>query len=178
MSTKQLGCIVQFILIFSAIQISHAQNIPTPADFDRALKTCATSQNIGLPLNITDSISKLYASESSRQILKSSTDFLQIIPENMRIEAYRLYADCIAKIAPQIANTATPSTPIETSTYRVCTGEYERACQPHEVYLYCYDNVEAWAKNRCTSYNLRRLNSYGGNKCGYSLDEVRCIGPK
>ena len=35
-----------------------------------------------------------------------------------------------------------------------------------------------WAKARCTSFTLRNLEIYGGNKCGYSIDELTCFGPK
>ncbi|MBN9486844.1 MAG: hypothetical protein J0H44_06445 [Alphaproteobacteria bacterium] len=65
-----------------------------------------------------------------------------------------------------------------TVTYKVCSGEYENRCQTHDVYLYCHGDVGAWAKPRCTSYKVQRLNSYGGNKCGYSIDAVICTGPK
>ena len=172
---KQLGYVVLFVIIFSAIQPSYAQTLPTPEDFDRELKACAARQNIGLESSIMNSISRLYASESARQALRSPAEFLLLIPEGLRIEAYRLYAECIMKIVPQLASTSPPS---ETRTYRVCTGEYARACQPHDTYLYCGSSVEAWAKERCISFQIRRLNTYGGNKCGYSLDEVVCRGPK
>lgn len=61
-----------------------------------------------------------------------------------------------------------------TRVLRVCTGEYERACQPHDAYLYCYVDVSAWAKGRCEKSSVQQLNSRGGNKCGYALYEVLC----
>lgn len=70
-----------------------------------------------------------------------------------------------------------PSQPL-ISRYRVCSGEYERNCDAHDVYQYCYTDVQAWAKARCDEARVVRLNTRGGNKCGYSLDEVICIGPK
>jgi hypothetical protein len=91
------------------------------------------------------------------------------------LEAYRLYSDCIATILPQLATQVTP--PV-TVTYRICSGEYARACQPHDVYLYCYQSPAEWAKSRCESAKVQRLSTYGGNKCGYSLDAVICTGPK
>ena len=70
---------------------------------------------------------------------------------------------------------AAPQVPQEvTRSFRVCTGEYERACDPHDTYLYCYVDLDAWAKARCTRYKTQQLNSRGGNKCGYSLYEVLC----
>ncbi|HVR56033.1 MAG TPA: hypothetical protein VMT72_04325 [Pseudolabrys sp.] len=62
--------------------------------------------------------------------------------------------------------------------YTVCSGEYERACQQHDAYLYCYSDVQAWANQRCASARVVRLNSYGGNKCGYSMDRVFCTDPR
>jgi hypothetical protein len=190
---KALCRLAHPILLFSMLHSAHAQTPPTPGDFDRDLKTCALTQSINLP-DIIDSVGKLYAGENSKQILRSSTQFLTLIPDNMKLEAYRLYADCIMKTAPQLAATSSPpaSTPSNGSPpataitapppvvvpYKICSGEYERACQPHDVYLYCGDSAEAWAKKRCTSYSLTRLNTYGGNKCGYSLDQVICTGPK
>jgi hypothetical protein len=174
MKTKQLVSIAQ-LTICLMIQQANAQILPTPEEFQRALRTCNLARNIGLGSELIDSISKLYSGENSRQVLKSPAEFLLLIPENMRIDAYRLYADCIVRIIPQIAST---SPPVETRTYKVCTGEYERACQLHDVYLYCGQSVEAWASARCTSHRVRRLNTYGGNKCGYATDEITCIGPK
>lgn len=64
---------------------------------------------------------------------------------------------------------------MELRRYRVCAGEYERSCQPHDSYLYCYTDVLDWAqRNLCQSATIRRLNTYGGNKCGYSIDEITC----
>ncbi len=68
--------------------------------------------------------------------------------------------------------------PLPVVSYRVCSGEYERACQTHDAYLYCYADVRSWAADRCTSYTVQRVNTYGGNKCGYSIDAVICTGPK
>lgn len=62
--------------------------------------------------------------------------------------------------------------------YTVCSGEYERACQAHDAYLYCYSDVQAWANARCGSSIVQRVNTYGGNRCGYAIDRVICTNPK
>jgi hypothetical protein len=72
---------------------------------------------------------------------------------------------------------ATPPAPI-VAQYSVCSGEYERACQQHDTYLYCYADVQAWANARCGSAKVVRLNTYGGNKCGYTIDRIFCTDPK
>jgi hypothetical protein len=177
MNVKWLGGVVRFVLVLSVAKAAHAQIPPTPEEFDRQLKACASTSNIGISATIIASITRLFSGETSRQALRSPTEFLLLIPEDQRVDAYRLYAECITKIVPQIASTA-PSPSTITTTYKVCTGEYERACLSHDTYLYCNLSVEDWAKGRCTSYKIQRLNTYGGNKCGYSLDEVICTGPK
>jgi hypothetical protein len=48
-------------------------------------------------------------------------------------------------------------------TYTVCSGEYEGRCQGHDVYLYCYTDIRAWANARCGSALVQRANTYGGN---------------
>jgi hypothetical protein len=179
MNAKHLAAVVTSIVSFClALPAVQAQSLPSPEDFDRALKACNSAQGINVSSNILDSLSKLYSGESSRQALRSPTDFLLLIPEDKRIDAYRLYAECITKIVPQLANTTTLPPPAITTTYKICTGEYERACQAHDVYLYCYVSPDSWAKDRCTTYSVRPLNSFGGNKCGYTLFEVLCSGPK
>jgi hypothetical protein len=72
---------------------------------------------------------------------------------------------------------ATLIAPVVTE-YRVCAGEYERACQPHDVYQYCDVSTDGWAKARCSSFKVIRLDTKDGNKCGYLLDRVICTGPK
>jgi hypothetical protein len=70
-----------------------------------------------------------------------------------------------------------PQQPTQTTvTYKVCEGEYESNCQPHDGYVYCYESVENWAKQRCEKYkvNPRAINTKGGNKCGYSIYQVVC----
>jgi hypothetical protein len=166
------------VLFWVAHSTAQAQGFPSPEDFDQALKTCNSVQKINLGSNILDSLSKLYAGESSRQVLRSPSEFLLLIPEDKRIDAYRLYAECITKIVPQFATGTTASPAAITTTYKICTGEYERACQPHDVYMYCGVSPETWARNKCASYSVRQLNSYGGNKCGYELYEVLCTGPR
>lgn len=86
--------------------------------------------------------------------------------------------DKISPVATPPIDPPKPVPPPPTVTYKVCVGEYEGACQAHDVYLYCYTDVSAWAKQKCSSYSASRYNTYGGNKCGYGMDLVTCVGPK
>ena len=188
MNIKQFGRIAQSILICLITYETHAQTLPTPEGFDAALKACVTNQKINLSAATIDSVTALYASENTRPVLRSSGEFLMLIPEAMRIEAFRLYADCIAKIAPQISNISQtipatigpPQPPVTPTSFTVCEGEYERACQAHEAYTYC-GTINATAESLCrrsvttySGFTLVQLNSYGGNKCGYGIFRVTC----
>jgi S1-C subfamily serine protease len=116
---------------------------------------------------------------------------LNVIPGNSGAPVFGVNSKLIGIITNQIdanralavpaylfANRIPGYSPPVTVTYRVCSGEYERACLGHDSYLYCGVSVEDWAKARCDSHKVQRLNTYGGNKCGYSLDAVICTGPK
>jgi hypothetical protein len=170
-----LVALVQVACLSSPIEVANGQSLPTREQFGAALKVCAGSHAITLDPSVISYVDRLYAEQGATGSLRSSSDFLQSVSEKDRLEAYRLYVDCITKILSG-SSIVTPA-PV-TVTYRVCSGEYERACQPHDAYLYCYSDVGGWAGARCESYKIQRLNTYGGNKCGYSLDAVICTGPK
>jgi hypothetical protein len=60
------------------------------------------------------------------------------------------------------------SDPTLTVQLRVCEGEYERNCPPHDVYIYCYESADKAAAQRCQKFSQTNRQSSGGNKCGYS----------
>jgi hypothetical protein len=172
-----LALVAKLLLLGMMVSAARAQTLPSSEQFDGALRICAAGQKIELSADLIGSISNIYNGQRTQGAasFRNSTEFLSIMPEGARLEAYRLYVDCITKILAEAA-TVTPS-PV-TVTYRVCSGEYERACQQHDAYLYCYSDVAAWARGRCVSSTIQRINTYGGNKCGYSIDAVICTGPK
>jgi hypothetical protein len=68
-----------------------------------------------------------------------------------------------------------PSVPAPVqAVYKICSGEYKGPCPSDALYQYCYFSVEDWAKGKCSSYKINRLATFGGNKCGYSVDEIVC----
>lgn len=71
-----------------------------------------------------------------------------------------------------------PAPPERRFLARVCVGEFERECQQHNVFLYCGENVEAWARPRCSSPSIQLISTKAGNRCGYSLFEVSCTGQR
>lgn len=173
-AARVVSHILQAAIILFALN-THAQTLPSNDEFDQALKVCVSEQHINLDPKFIDGVTKLYSGGNTRQALRYSQAFVSLAPDSDRLEAYRLYVDCVTRILPSMASVGLPP---QSKTYRICTGEYERACQPHDVYLYCSADIAAWAKARCTSFNSVRLNTYGGNKCGYSLDEITCDGPR
>jgi hypothetical protein len=70
----------------------------------------------------------------------------------------------------------TAETPTTTVQYKLCLGEYERNCGfEHDVYLYCYTDVDAWAKGQCIRHTASAIGSHDGNKCGYTNVSVVCV---
>jgi len=156
------------------------------ADFELTLKACADNKNISTTPDLLGKISGVYGDDATKSVINEIGKFLSLIPESQRGAAYGLYQQCIVDILPRLKSSQqTPSvvgpentTQLPTVTYKVCSGEYERSCQPHDVYLYCYTDVKAWAGAHCAASTVSRYNTYGGNKCGYSMDLVSCTGPK
>lgn len=69
---------------------------------------------------------------------------------------------------------ATPPPATVTSEYAVCSGEYERECQPHNAYVYCYVDPNPVAAGACTRYRIKNTQSKPGNKCGYTTTVYLC----
>jgi len=176
MSRSHLGMCCAAIILLAARAALSAQTLPAFDKFDGDLRACAAGEKIALTPDLSASIRKIYDEQGAQgtSSFADSTKFLSRIQEKDRFEAYRLYAECIAKVLPNTTISPLPTT----VTYRVCSGEYEKSCQKHDAYLYCGDDVAAWAKLRCTSSTIQRLGAYGGNKCGYAIDAVICAGPR
>jgi hypothetical protein len=173
MRQGHLGVSCAAIILLAAGAAPAAQALPPFDQFDGALQACAASENITLSADLSASVRQVYDRQGESSFADSAA-FLSRIPEKERLDAYRLYVECITKILGKTAVKPPPTT----VTYRVCSGEYEKSCQKHNAYLYCGDDIAAWARRRCTSSTVQRLSTYGGNKCGYSLDAVICAGPK
>jgi len=176
MNQNHLGVCCAAIILLAARAALSAQTLPAFDQFDGDLRACAAGQNIAISADLSASIRQIYNGKAVERTssFADSTTFLSRIPEKDRLEGYRLYVECITNI---LGNTAVTPPPTAV-TYKVCSGEYEKSCQKHDAYLYCGDDVAAWAKLRCTSSTIQRLGAYGGNKCGYSIDAVICAGPR
>lgn len=76
------------------------RRLPSSQDFDGLLKTCALGANITVSADIVGSIKEIYEGDRTKgkATLQSQTEYLKQFPESQRLDAYRLYTSCIAKI--------------------------------------------------------------------------------
>jgi hypothetical protein len=65
--------------------------------------------------------------------------------------------------------------------FDVCIGEYEGKCFSHTVWLPCGVDINAWAKQTCSSllggeggFNSAQLQNKEGNRCGYAQYRIIC----
>jgi hypothetical protein len=85
-----------------------------------------------------------------------------------------------------LASIALGSWPWRTAaqTVRICVGQYESRCGPHDLYLDCGADVEQKAREICKSRDNQRQPDFSivkgsdspGNRCGYASFLVICRG--
>jgi hypothetical protein len=95
----------------------------------------------------------------------------------------------IANYLPQLSNRATPGTieawfgldyaPIAQKKFLLCEGEYRDKCPSGAEWVPCYFPIAEWTKSKpnCATYDVRRITTAPGNKCGYGVSEVTCNAP-
>jgi hypothetical protein len=81
--------------------------------------------------------------------------------------------------SPTSSTTVPPSPPTPAQFKKtVCTGEYEASCAgPHDIFYTCgsFGSDDEIAAKVCqVPSKALRLNTRGGNHCGYALIEVTC----
>jgi hypothetical protein len=83
-----------------AAQEARSQVAPTTEQFDSMLRSCAAGANIEMRADIVGSIKSIYEGQRTQGLasFQTSTEFLKLIPENSRLEAYKLYTECIRDI--------------------------------------------------------------------------------
>jgi hypothetical protein len=79
---------------------ARAQALPSSQQFSDLLSGCAAGANIDITADLAGSLKTIYEGERTQGAasFKSSTEFLKLIPENQRLEAYKLYTQCIQGI--------------------------------------------------------------------------------
>lgn len=74
--------------------------------------------------------------------------------------------------------------PAASQTVRICVGQYESRCGPHDLHLDCGANVEEKAREICKTrdsqrppdFNIVKGTDVPGNRCGYASFLVVCRG--
>ena len=153
----------------------------TNDEFAITLSACIGAKKLTVPDELKANIISMFGNADSRAKLGEIGKFLDQIPASQRPDAYDVYQKCIPDVLNLLRPLSTPTptpTAVAVTTYKICTGEYEKQCQPHDVYLYCYADLKTWASAKCNSFTSSRYNTYGGNKCGYAMDLVTCAGPR
>jgi hypothetical protein len=79
---------------------ANSQAVPTTEQFDGMLRNCAVGANIDLKADLVGSIKTIYDGQRTQGLasFQTSTEFLKLIPEKDRLEAYKLYVGCIRDI--------------------------------------------------------------------------------
>ncbi|MGO6784020.1 hypothetical protein [Rhizobium ruizarguesonis] len=199
--SRLLGACIALVLCCDASVAADTGN----SQFEIALKACIDNKKLSISSDLLAKTASMYNDPSTNGSVYTIGRYLEAIQDSDRGAAYALYQQCIVDILfiltqqqqqsqqkqqpqqqqPQQQQQQQQQQPeqevlqqLPTVTYRVCSGEYEARCQSHDVYLYCYADVKGWAAAKCTTSTVSRYSTYGGNKCGYSMDLVSCTGPK
>jgi hypothetical protein len=95
--------VVPAIVLLALSSPAGADALPTTAQFSSLLTSCAAGSHIDVKADLIGSIATIYDGQRTQGAanFQTSTEFLKLIPENSRLEAYRLYTQCIKDIMPK-----------------------------------------------------------------------------
>jgi hypothetical protein len=74
----------------------------------------------------------------------------------------------------------------DAQTIRICLGQYETRCGPHDLFLECGADVQKTAQQICSvqgpnprqlDFSLTKGSDVGGNRCGYAMFLLICREP-
>lgn len=74
--------------------------------------------------------------------------------------------------SPAVSSPPAPPPTVVVSV-KVCRGEHNRLCPPHDVWVGC-NNPDDWAKSACITFSAQQLSVAGGNRCGYTVINYLC----
>jgi tetratricopeptide (TPR) repeat protein len=89
------------LLLAILAQAARAQTgLPTTEVLMNALGTCAAGMNLRLSANMTGSVRSLFEGMRTEgtAVLENAPEFLKLFPDSEKMNAYRLYIDCVTKI--------------------------------------------------------------------------------
>jgi hypothetical protein len=88
-------------------------------------------------------------------------------------ETVRL-AQEIAKLTAEVQKKGAPPPKTTTTAFQVCQGEFPEQCPPGSKWVNCYVPIKDFLDPICTSLTSTRISTRGGNRCGYSVDQIIC----
>jgi hypothetical protein len=100
---RTLGALLAY-LSFALFSSAHAeQNWPTTEQFMSSITACATNLHIQLNGDLQGSIKSFYEGTKTQGQLtsESTTHFLELFPEGSRLDAYKIYTNCLLKLTTQ-----------------------------------------------------------------------------
>jgi hypothetical protein len=116
---KQNKLTIYFFTLLYALSIrvyTYAQPAWPPTDvFASSVLTCATSLNINISGDLEGSVRSLYEGVKTQGHLTSdmTTGFINSFPDAIKLEAYKVYTDCVLKLLLQghatVSLSSTPS---------------------------------------------------------------------
>ncbi|ESX41115.1 hypothetical protein NLY43_14035 [Mesorhizobium sp. C416B] len=90
------------LLLFAWFWRISALALPSDNEFRNALTTCAAGANTRFSADLIGSINDIYEGNKDKiqgkADLEIQSQFLQSLPDNMKMEGYRLYVECVQKL--------------------------------------------------------------------------------
>lgn len=163
-----LECLLVLLALSAAATSASAQSLPTAAEFQSLLTTCAQGSEVEINADIIGSATTIYEGERTRGAanLKSQTKFLELFPLADRLEALRLYNECIVQLMGQRQGLAAPPpyTPQQPSYAPIIAGfDCAKAMTPTERLI-------------CSDAALASTDRYLNSNYGALLDEAKRAG--
>jgi hypothetical protein len=107
-------------ILFTALGLSTAllggalaQDLPTPEQFQSLLTTCALGSDVSIDADIIGSATSIYRGERTKGTakLKTESGFLALFPEKDRLEAVKLYRECVRDFLNRPSRSTDPPPP-------------------------------------------------------------------
>jgi hypothetical protein len=182
----RLSRVTYLLIFFGSVSIDHTVRAQDGIEV-RAARVCAgmgQMNSTGQGALKIDNFDLQATTNGTVTIKRDGVDLGKV--ERGTYESYRLCLTEVMRILasaesrpttiPSPTRTPAPPPPSSRIVYKTCTGSFEPTCPSHDVFFPCGADVAAWARNRCGTYSIRRLapDSYGGDRCGYTINEIIC----
>jgi hypothetical protein len=92
-----------------------AQGVPSTADFQNSLMTCAGGNTLTVDADLIGSIAKIYDGDRTqgKARIRNVGEFLNSLPEKDKLAGYQLYLKCIEQILPKTTSIKNATISIE-----------------------------------------------------------------